>query len=276
MDTLRLAVCSDLHFMAWAETLEPVDWVPGLYHALHDISEQKPDALIINGDLTNGKIRDYELAMRALTHFIHVPIFYTMGNHEYYGYYEDQSYSFQLAQARFLHYTGQTDIYFEKQIKQVSLFFLSPEGYHPDWHDSGWLSPKQVAWFAERLSRKIGPVLVFLHQPLNQTVAASENTCFQSTELKQLLASYQDDILLVSGHTHQRMDQHSQYVQENNVHYVGGGCVLKENPQTRFIDVSDTQIRLSIRDHKSMRWITDYEQTIPITTGTQSPSSQGI
>lgn len=253
---LRLAVCSDLHFMAWAETLEPVDWVPGLYHALHDIMEQNPDAVVINGDLTNGKVRDYELAMRAISHFIHVPIYYTMGNHEYYGYYEDKPYSWALARKRFLHFTGQSSIYFEKRIGNTTLIFLSPEGYHPDFHDSAWLSPAQLGWFAERLAKADKPVLVFLHQPLNHTVANSGNTCFQTPELKQILANY-PDTLLISGHTHQRMDQPSQFVTQQGIHYVGGGCVLKDHPQTRFIDIEDNQITLRIRDHKSMAWVAE-------------------
>ncbi|WAH35574.1 metallophosphoesterase family protein [Alicyclobacillus dauci] len=261
--SFRLAACSDLHFMAWAETLEPVDWVPALYHALQDISAQNPDMVVINGDLTNGKVRDYDLAMRALSQYVHVPVLYTMGNHEYYGFYEEENYSTKLAQERFLHFTKQNAIYFEKSLDNITLFCLSPEALHPHWHDSAWLSTVQLTWLRSRLETCSGPIAVFLHQPVNDTVANSENTCFQSLELVQILSSYPNDVFVVSGHTHQRMDQESQYVLKNGVHYIGGGCVLDPHPQTRFLDISDRDITLRIRDHKSVRWIPDYDLTIP-------------
>ncbi|GMA63155.1 metallophosphoesterase [Alicyclobacillus fastidiosus] len=134
---MRVAFTSDLHFMAWAETLEPVNSVPGLYHALHDISEQNPDILVINGDFTNGKVRDYNLAIRAR-------------------------------------------------------------------------------------------LLVFLHQPVDNTVANSQHTCFQSEEIRAVLKE-RPNTFLISGHTHQRMDQPTQFILEDGVPYVGGGCVLDDN-----------------------------------------------
>ncbi|MFD1674535.1 metallophosphoesterase family protein [Alicyclobacillus fodiniaquatilis] len=259
---MRIAVASDLHFMAWKETLEPVDSVPGLYHALHDISLQKPDILIINGDLTNGKVRDYELAMRAIRQFVDVPVYYTMGNHEYYGYYEDNPYSWSLAQTRFLTYTKQAHIYFAKDFADTRFIFLSPEGYHPDWHDSAWLSPTQVKWFAAQVQDWSGRLFVFLHQPLNNTVVNSGNTCFQSEELQAILCG-RSNTFFMSGHTHQRMDQPAQFIQKDKVHYVGGGCVLKQFPQSRFVDLTATAVTFRIRDHKSMRWLDDDVITVP-------------
>lgn len=251
---MKIAVTSDLHFMAWAETLEPVDSVPGIYHALRDIADQHPDIVVINGDLTNGKIRDYDLAMRAIQRFIDVPVFFTMGNHEYYGYYEDKPYSWALAQNRFRSYTSQETIYFYRDFDDTRLVFLSPEGYHPDWHDSAWLSPKQIAWLKTTVESWSERLIVFLHQPIDNTVTNSNHTCFQSEEIQEILAD-RADTFVVSGHTHQRMDQPTQCRFLKNVYYIGGGCVLNAHPQSRFIELTETATTFSIRDHKSMRWL---------------------
>lgn len=263
---MKIAVTSDLHFMAWADTLEPVDHVPCLYHALHDIAEQRPDLVVINGDLTNGKARDYDLAMRAIHHYLDMPVLFTMGNHEYYGYYEDKGYSWSMAQQRFLSYTGQDTIYKSLDLDDVRLVLLSTEGYHPDWHDAAWLSPTQLRWFESTTKDWRGRLIVFLHQPINGTVVNSEMTCFQSEEIQSILA-HRPNTFVISGHTHQRMDQPGQFQYRDGVYYVGGGCTLDAHPQSRFIELTESTTTFRIRDHKSMRWLDDgYCFTVPVST----------
>jgi Icc protein len=257
------AVASDLHFMAWKETDAPVEWVKILEQALDDITRLQPDFLVVNGDLTNGKERDYRLAMRFLNERCPMPIFYTMGNHEYYGHWEPDDYpegfGLSAAQERFLAFTGMDAIYYEKLIKGFPFLFLSTERYDPDMKDAGWISDEQLRWLEERLNQHAsGPVFVFFHQPVNGTVANSENTCFQSDELRSLFRR-RPGVILFSGHTHCRMDREDQIFVDQKTLYVGGGCLHNETSQSRWVDVYPDRIAFRVRDHINRQWLEDFE-----------------
>ncbi|MCL6443291.1 MAG: metallophosphoesterase [Alicyclobacillus sp.] len=259
---LRFSVMSDLHFMAWKDTLEPVEWVPALRDALQDVSALQPDFLVINGDLTNGKLRDYDLALRIISETISCPVFYTMGNHEYYGFYEDENFSCDVAQARFLQYTRQSSIYYTHEQAGAYFIFLSTERYTPDLRDAGWIGPEQLHWLNRQLdSAPTGPVFVFFHQPVNHTVANSIDTCVQSDDVRCVLKT-RPGVMFFTGHTHCRMDQPSQLVQQDGVWYIGGGCVCNDLPQSRWVELYEDSILLRIRDHKQHAWITEYDTSI--------------
>lgn len=255
-DPLRIAVFSDMHFMAWKDTNLPVEWVPQLANSLKDAVALAPDLVVMNGDLTNGKVRDYELAMRHMNENIHVPTFFTMGNHEYYGYYEDEDYSFEMAQRRFMEHTGQKSIYYSETTAEASLLFLSPECYKPDeFGDAAWLSKSQLAWFEETLLAAPAnkPVLIFLHQPIDDTVANSTGYCVSSPEMRQILAKRRG-CFVISGHTHCRMDRADQFVIQDGTVYVGGGCCCNDVAQSRWFDVHEDHISIRIRNHNTRDW----------------------
>jgi 3',5'-cyclic AMP phosphodiesterase CpdA len=257
-------VSSDLHFMAWRETGAPVEWVAVLDAALQDIAGLKPHLFIVNGDLTNGKERDYQLAMRVLRSKQLPSTFFTMGNHEYYGFWEPADYpehTFSVAKAkeRFLAHTGMDRIYYAKEIEGCLFVFLSQEEYDPVWKDAGWISAEQLKWLEHQLQTHPGwPVFVFFHQPLNDTVADSNQTCPQSEAIQSLLAR-RPGIVWFSGHTHSRMDQDDQIYTGTNTLYVGGGCLHNEFPQSRWVDVYSDRIVLRLRDHQYKEWLHPYE-----------------
>lgn len=263
---LSFSVASDLHFMAWKETDAPVEWVSVLEDALDDIDRLQPQFLVVNGDLTNGKDRDYRLAMRVLHDKCRMPVYYTMGNHEYYGFWEqsdypDRKFSLSAAQQRFLDYTGMESIYYEKRIAGLPFLFLSTERYDPDMKDAGWLSPEQLEWLKRRLrSSSEGPAFVFFHHPVNGTVAESNETCFQSEELKTVLAE-RSGVILFTGHTHCRMDRSDQIVPDpdRKTLYVGGGCLHNDASQSRWVDVYEDRIVLRLRDHINRQWLKDFD-----------------
>jgi Icc protein len=259
----RIAVFSDMHFMAWQQTLAPVEWVPDLERALQDAARQSPDIFVCNGDLTNGKDRDYDLAMSAIRRHCGRPKHYfTMGNHEYYGFYEDADFSDDLAQQRFLHHTGMPNIHFEVRRFGLSLVFLSTDGYRPDWKDAGVLHPATLHWLEQRLlNAPPGPVLVWFHQPVNDTVADSTNTCMQSDELRSIF-SKRPGVLFLSGHTHCRMDRKDQLVYQDGTLFVGGGCAFGDTPQSRWLDIGRNSIVLRIRDHRDEPWLDDWTRTV--------------
>lgn len=246
--------------MAWQHTNEPVEWVAELERCIMEICTMGPDFLVCNGDITNGKERDYTIAMNVLYSHCGFPLYFTMGNHEYYGFYEDVGFSSFHAQHRFLRHTGHVAIYYEVKHDGVQFLFLSTELYTPDMNDAGWLSPRQLAWLDEKLRAADGPAIVFFHQPVNNTVADSIGTCIQSAELQRIL-SQRSDVFFFSGHTHCRMDRDDQLIERSGVRYVGGGCLCGENPQSRWVDVYKNRIVIKLYDHTKSEWLTDYEQT---------------
>ncbi|GGJ02951.1 hypothetical protein GCM10010885_10280 [Alicyclobacillus cellulosilyticus] len=252
----RIAVFSDMHFMAWQDTLAPVEWVEQLEADLADTAALVPQLFVCNGDLTNGKARDYELAMRTIRrHLPHTPCVFTMGNHEYYGYYEDVPFDWDLAQHRFLQYTGMPGLHQVQQRFGLTLIFLSTEGYQPDWHDAGFLTQQTLAWFEAQLhASSPGPVLVWFHQPIDGTVAKSEHTCLVSEALRTILAR-RPGTVFISGHTHCPMDRDDQFIVDGTTLFVGGGCAFGDAPQSRWIEIADGTLTFRIRDHASRSWL---------------------
>jgi 3',5'-cyclic-AMP phosphodiesterase len=253
-------VLSDLHFMAYEDST-PVDWVHFLEQELSHIASQKPDFIVINGDLTNGKVRDYRLAASALTQ-CDMPVYYTMGNHEYYGYYEDEDFTPALAQQRFIKMTGTYDIFYEKIIQGFPFLFLSTENYTPDSNDAGWLSDNQIRWFDERLTAAVSsPLFVFLHHPINNTVAESDDTCMQSDQVRAVLHKH-PNVLFFSGHTHCRMDREDQRVQQGSTVFFGGGCMYNEFPQSRRVDVYSDRAVIRLYCHRNHIWLDSFQATV--------------
>ncbi|MCL6625112.1 MAG: metallophosphoesterase [Alicyclobacillus shizuokensis] len=266
---LSFAVLSDLHFMAWKDTLAPVEWVPQVIDSLEDAVCQQPDFVVLNGDLTNGKRRDYDLAFQAIRQVVPCPVYCTMGNHEYYGFYEPEDYaphpfSPERAQRRFLDYTGLKNIYYQVQTRMGTFLFLSCESYSPDLKDAGWLSDRQLEWLSKRLtSAPAGPVFTFVHQPVNRTVAKSEYTLVQSEVLRNILKTRPNTILF-SGHTHCRMDRVDQLVRQNGTWFVGGGCPHGDYPQFRFVQVYTDRVVLRLRDCSQKRWHEEYQYVLSL------------
>ncbi|QQE80543.1 metallophosphoesterase [Alicyclobacillus sp. SO9] len=259
---LSVSIFSDLHIMTWKETEAPVSTVPTVEDALIDADSLSPDLYVMNGDITNGKARDFRLAMRLLEKHCHQPLYYTMGNHEYYGYYEDPEFTCEKAQQQFCSYTKQGTIYSKQIIQNHSFFFLSTEKYSPDLKDAGWLSDTQLKWFEQEFeTAKSGPVFVFFHQPINATVAKSDDTCVQSEELRKILET-RDNVFFITGHTHSRMDIREQLVRQNGVCYIGGGCPHGEFPQSRWLDIGDDSVSVKLRDHRNHQWLSEFTYNI--------------
>lgn len=257
------AVLSDLHFMAYKEPEVPVEWVPFLREAIAEIAATGPRFIVCNGDLTNGKERDYRLAMAAFE-ACPMPVYYTMGNHEYYGRFEEEGFTSAMAQERFLRWTGMPSIFYEREVESFRFLFLSTEHYTPDSNEAAWLSDAQLGWLEARLAAAPGnrPAFVFLHHPVNGTVAGSDNTCRESEQLLAILAR-QPHVVLFSGHTHCRMDRDDQIVRRGVSVFVGGGCLYEETPQSRWVDVYPDRIVLRLWDHRERQWLDAFRTEVP-------------
>lgn len=259
----RLVVFSDMHFMAWKDTNAPVEWVEQLERCLQDAQSLQPDLVMFNGDLTNGKERDYELAFKIIGNTLNKSTLFTMGNHEYYGYYEDPDFSFDSAQERFIRHTRQDSIYFAVQDDVYRLICLSPERYLPnEFGDAAWLSDVQLEWLSKNLLTQVEtPTLVFLHQPVDGTVTDANAYCVQSEKIRSILRQHPGTIF-VSGHTHCRMDRPDQIALQDGTLFVGGGCACNSSPQSRWFDFYKDYIVIRLRDHQRMCWLDDYEYIV--------------
>ncbi|NGZ77000.1 metallophosphoesterase family protein [Saccharibacillus alkalitolerans] len=107
---------------------------------------------------------------------------------------------------RFAEGTGEAAPYHDHWLGGYHFVFLGSESPHPKDCD---LSPAQLAWLKERLAEESSPdrpVFLFLHQPLQNTVAGSTEEqgwhgVNQDAALKEILAGCPQAILF-TGHTH--------------------------------------------------------------------------
>ena len=140
------------------------------------------DALVINGDLGDGRSDDYAMLNSILQKYpLPKTVYYTLSNHEFYKAYYIQGYHF---------------------------IFLGSEQYRqsdPANYEDAWLSSAQLSWLQKKLQENYSPhrpMFVFLHQPLQGTVSGSvERGVVQQMELKQQLSLY-PEVIFLSGHTH--------------------------------------------------------------------------
>lgn len=217
---LTFDVISDIHVQKWNTVSHDK-----LKRAMIDLQKAEPDAqaLVINGDLGDGMPGDYETLRRLIGSLPHpAPLFYNIGNHEYYKAWHDtdgyQSNSFpngeteQASQQRFLDFAGRKKLYEDAWVSGYHFIFLGSEHYlqfDPNVREGAWLSDDQLAWLEKTLAdreKPDKPIFVFLHQPLPGTVAGSQTygnirSVIQHERLRAILEKHPQSILF-SGHTH--------------------------------------------------------------------------
>jgi 3',5'-cyclic-AMP phosphodiesterase len=226
---LTFSVLSDIHVSA-SDSRSSRKLAAAL-EDLHTVDPQA-DALIINGDLTNGAPADYR-KLQSLLKQAKLPnnVLFTIGNHEFYQAWMDKSGSYQKAGfphdeteaasiGRFLKFTKAKQVYYARTIRHHRFIILGSEQYRqsdPSHGEDAFLSKTQLAWLKKELKRASSgrlasssssskPIFVFLHQPLPYTVAGSEyyvNTraVIQHKELKAILSAY-PQVVFFTGHTH--------------------------------------------------------------------------
>ncbi|CAN7534060.1 metallophosphoesterase [Paenibacillus sp. LjRoot153] len=214
---LRFSVVSDIHIQYWDTQAQSK-----LGAALDDLNQLIPslDALVINGDLGDGRSNDYSMLTSILQkHPLPNQICFTIGNHDYYKAYYNASgdwspstfpngESDSASMERFLSFTKMTSVYYDRWIQGYHFIFLGSEQYrqsNPNNNEDAWLSLAQLKWLQSQLQDnyiKHKPLFVFLHQPLQGTVSGSlSRGIVQHNELKQLLSQY-PEVILFTGHTH--------------------------------------------------------------------------
>ena len=221
--TLTFVVVSDLHI----NRLNAVSHFSAL---LNDNFNSRPDAMVVVGDLGDGRPRDYQVIKGELNRHnleINYPIYWTIGNHEFYksfyNHQNDKVWSTKSfpnketdasAVQRFLAFAGRDKVYADTWIHDYHFIFLgSDRSRMKSWayQDLAYLSDGQLSWLAETLesgSASKKPVFVFLHQPLPYQLESGgmqHGYVIQWQRLKEILGKY-PNVILFSGHTHFVLD----------------------------------------------------------------------
>ncbi|CAM2844006.1 metallophosphoesterase [Paenibacillus sediminis] len=285
---MRFAVMSDIHIVAWDE-----ESGARLIQALDDYMnlEQRPDFIVMNGDLTDGHEDDYRLLKEIIQKRHLPPIYVTNGNHEYYKMWHNEKrqmvhetfpngWSSEQAIKLFTSEMGLSCSYYDVWTEDSHLIFLSGEQYrdrHPESLEDAWISEEQFAWLEEvlnahrnagqaRVKRK--PIFVFLHQPLPGTVAGShcpeEKGVVQDERFRDILSQY-PEIILFSGHTHAELSSKHIYV-EDVIGHMGTSSVRRpydldlhpiEGPcsESVLVEVIENKVVIKGRRHDTHEWL---------------------
>jgi Icc protein len=295
---LAFPVISDIHVQSWHTPSH--EKFTGALNDLNEINPQS-DALILNGDLTNGLPADYTKLKELLGQAPHSNnVWSTIGNHEYYKAWIDAGGSWNSAAFpngetekasldRFLQFNGSNEVYYEKQIKGYSFIFLGSEEYRqsdPANLEDAYLSDTQLVWLKKTLKKRSEdkkPIFVFLHQPFPYTVSGTSFCCVnnraivQHEVLKNILTDY-PEVIFFSGHTHWELKLSKTLVKDRftmvNSSSVfqpwtddqnGGEAVL--GPQASeglYVEAYKDKVVIKGRDFSNKRWIPEAEFTVPV------------
>lgn len=271
---LTFAVFSDVHVMdAWS-----IDHYKSTYkftHALRDIAPLKPDFLVINGDLSNGRQKDLELVQTINKANGNFKLYPTMGNHEYYYQWENPEWNDDKAKAAFREVFRLDKLYYDHFEQGAHFIHLSPEQYMAKQKEIGeaaWLSDEQIRWFEKTLLGSKAPTFVFLHQPLDKTVGKTDNGV-SAVQTQQLLAiaKKHPQVIWFSGHSHVSITAPTEFLQQDNIIFVGLGSVYQPvvdriadhfKSESRFIELYRDRIVIRDRFHHKNSFGETY--TIPI------------
>ncbi|MDD3224580.1 MAG: metallophosphoesterase [Clostridium sp.] len=237
-------------------------------NALNDLRNIQPkyDSIVIVGDITNcGENEQYKEFMDALycNRLEDTEPIITMGNHEYYI--SDSNY--EICQNRFLQWTGNRSLDYDRWIKGYHFIMLSP-------HNCGEggktvVTKSQLNWLQQKLNEKEGeikPIFVFLHQPIENTVYGSRNgaNIVNSSDIKKILKKHKE-VIYFSGHSHYLLGNDETMHKDKFIMFNTGSVsyMLKDDytsaslelSQGLLVKVYDDRIIVRCREFSAHNWI---------------------
>ena len=252
----KFVVVSDTHL-----ALEFQDYVDRVQNMFEDIAEFCPDndAIIVNGDITNSaSLEEYakfaELA--EASGFAYPDDFVlVIGNHDQYDSSEGTQAVSNLSD-RFREQAGISDQihpYYDRTINGVHLIMMGPDRFPDDsWLHFG-VTSEQIEWFDNLVDEDLRNEqlsLVFLHEPLYQTVRNTEPGDWghqwslsdeDNANLHECIRKH-PNIIFFTGHTHALPDVVQ--LESDDPLYVGTGSVAYciddiEDDSTGNADISE-------------------------------------
>jgi 3',5'-cyclic-AMP phosphodiesterase len=225
---LSFVVVSDIH-------IARLNAIRNFSVVLNSNYHSKPDAMVVNGDLGDGLWRDYNTLDNELTmHKIEInyPIYWTIGNHEFYGAFYDYGLwspktfpnkeTDATAIDRFLRLANRDKVYGDTWINDYHFIFLGSEKSRMgdlSYSDAAFLSDTQLDWLRNSLEnneKPAMPIFVFLHQPIpyNTLGGFQPGDVLQWQKLNAILSQH-PEVILFNGHTHYELDQKTMVSKEN-------------------------------------------------------------
>lgn len=210
-------VMSDTHVQAWdSEQNERVNM------AFQDIKKNDPHSkgIIVNGDMVDQGFDDNYKNFFSIVNKNKEglpPLYLVMGNHEFMDFSTANPYTNATDEKmqKWLSYTQNSAPYYDTYINGQHFIMLGSEeyselssGYDHDYCD---ISETQFNWLRTKLAEtkdKKEPIYLFLHQPMQNTVAGSLEyqgwngvKPDQEQELRSILKDY-PQVIMFNGHTH--------------------------------------------------------------------------
>ncbi len=249
--------------------------------ALADIRRLSPESvgIFINGDIADhGQADEYAAYNRLLQAAGMLPPVYAgIGNHDLGGGGTDAE-----KIAAFLAATGNDSQkpYFEKKVAGARFLFLGSESVGTEAN----LSRQQLEWLNDALENESdGPVYLFLHQGIRDTVAGTFtyqgwHGVLQEDRLKQILADH-SEVILFSGHSHWMMESKQSFLPATetfpsvlntaSVGYLWNDACEESDPgivgsQGYYIYVYEHGIVFKGRDFVNEEWISSAQFFLPL------------
>lgn len=268
----RVALLSDVHAQSSDGQVNGK-----LRKAVADLKPLAPDLWVANGDIADhGLPAEFEAFKQIMAGAVSPDrLVVTTGNHEFY----DMETTDDVSLSRFREAFGVQTPYSSRVVNGVHFVMLADEQwktapYKKDWC---WITPEQLRWFEQVLAAHRDKfTCVFMHQPLNETVASSygENA-FGGTnaaaELYALLKQNPQVRLWFSGHTHRALNVENQVVSKEHTTFVAlGSTIYLLSPpdqagarfkrdtgasQSRVMDIYPDKVVIHARDHTGGEWM---------------------
>ena len=287
---LSVAAISDIHMTEEFARMQVLKC--GLWDM--DVAVNKPDALVLAGDLTDhGQAAEYENLKKAFAPYAPAgEIIMAVGNHDTWT---DDDDAYAPAKENFIKYTKEItgreleECYYTTEINGYTFIVMASE----DTHTSAYISDTQLKWLRnemDKASEKGLPIFVISHWPVAESHGLPEtwgegepellDGSFgdQNYEVEAILKDY-ENVFMISGHVHNGFVNDSQtgvygyasvesYGSFHSINlpsfmYMGirgrvmNGCGYN-------IEVYENEVLVRARSFTSGIWYTDYDVTIPL------------
>lgn len=187
---MRIIQCTDLHVGLPNENTYGVDVRQNLLDMLEAIQLEKPDYLVVSGDLCymSGDSDIYRWIKTQLDR-TEIPYFVISGNHD-----DTRLLAEVFGETANL---NNDELFFTKRINNKDIIFLdSAKAFH---------SEEQLDWLNDQLQNAKGEVLIFMHHPpLKAGVNFMDNNypLKDREKIQKIFFQYSDNVSVFCGHYH--------------------------------------------------------------------------
>ena len=287
---LDFAVISDIHMTD--EALRQMVLESGLEDM--DKAVNKPDALILAGDMTDDGLEEqYEKIKESFGKYNPSDnILLALGNHDTWT---DENNRYEPSKDNFVKYSKDiadrdlAECYYSTEINGYTFIVMASEGTHV----AAYISPAQLEWLRAEMDKATAdgrPVFVISHWPVALTHGLPESWGdeevdpldgsfgAQNAEVEAILKDY-ENVFLISGHIHnglvneERAELYGYTSVESygSLHSINLPSFMFPTSRGNFmngsgysVEVYENEVVIRARNFISGTWLPDYDVTIPL------------